>query len=867
MKVEILVNGKINAIGVNSECVRVAIVYDGLKKPLKYIYKLYKYSDKSLMQELFSIESNNNQIYLTDYLAIDCLSEYICQVILNYDNEEKIIEQTKFETGLSISQINGQWIENPLFNGQVAEYFKSFNVKRKVIKSRLHIVGLGFYSSKINDKLTDDYFFKPLLSDFDVRENLGNQDYNEKQFANNKKTVYYDTFDVTDLIKTGENCIKILLGTGWYCNLDKTVTDPSYSFNTPKLFFELHLYYEDGKEIIKSDENCLVCNLPVVSQLFNGDIINFAKIKDDMILSRKACPPKAELLPSECSHDKIKEKLLPIEKKIYNDILELDFGKNHTGSLAFKVKGKRGAKLIIKYYETKTDGVLDINTSACGLYDRNLKKFIGSITQKSEYILSGNIDEIYPLFHWNCYRYATIETENKSDFEVFDLKSLFITGDLKIDGEFKSSNDFLNRLYNAFVLTQQDNMHCGVPSDCPHREKLPYTGDGQLCMQSVLNIFDSENFYRKWLKDIIDSQREDGWIPYTAPYIAGGGGCWWSNALPTVAINLYYFTGDKKILCNAYEPLKNLLKYYENSTNSDYIVVKKAISWLLGDWLAPKDTFSNKELINTLAYYYAVEKTRETAEILGDNEYVLGLNGLKEKIANAINLKFFDYDNAVYAKGVQGESILPVLYGIVPNGYRERVLDKIIKHYKENPQFDTGVVLTPVLLDFLTQTGNEKIALEILLRKEYPSLFDMLKGETTLCESFDKINNKYLTDVSRSHPMFGSVICWVIRNVAGLDLSNLYKKEIIFSPKFTNEIRSCKASKQTCYGRVSINYDNSEKLVIELNVPYGLKGVLQLKDYDKTRYEIFELKNGTIKYQTDASGIILDGGDYTVREL
>ena len=68
--------------------------------------------------------------------------------------------------------------------------------------------------------------------------------------------------------------------------------------------------------------------------------------------------------------------------------------------------------------------------------------------------------------------------------------------------EFESSNKLLDALVRAWQLTQLDNMHGGVASDCPQRERSPYTGDGQLACQMVMHNFDAAAFYNKWLRDM-----------------------------------------------------------------------------------------------------------------------------------------------------------------------------------------------------------------------------------------------------------------------------------------------------------------------------------------------------------------------------
>lgn len=841
MKAKLLVNGQNAPIGVNTKEVRLQIVTQGVEYIESIDYAIYETFDPST--PVFCVSSDSTFVYVDSTILRDC-TEYSCVAEIYLRNAKKIKISSCFETGLSSENFSAEWIENPMLTDYVSEFEHEFTVTGKIDRARLYIVGLGFYQSELNRIRTDEDFYKPLLTDFDVRTGLNNVDYDEAAFRDGDKTICYDSCDILGMLKQGKNKLSVLVGPGWYCNTDKTITDPSFSFGTPKLIFEIHLYSNGKRKIIRSGSDSKVRNINRKSQLYNGDFVDFTCKLEKFISARICEAPKGRLIPSETAFDKIQEELSVVRTRHYNEIeeytfgedgtplktkhkksvLEYDFGKVHTGGLHLKVKGKRGNRLTLRFYEVKIDGVFNAQTGACGLYDKSLGKYTGEISQRSEYVLSGKEDEIYPLFHWDCYRYVTLECDGEMP-EIILVKSLFICSDVEKDGGFACSEPFFNKLYNAFVLTQRDNMHCGVPSDCPHREKLPYTGDGQLAIGATLYCFDSENFYRKWLKDIIASQRKDGWIPYTAPYIAGAGGAWWSNALTTVPLWLYRYTGDKEVLRTSLKPILRLLDFYNHSHEGDYIMSKPPISWYLGEWVTPDYTEVNISYINTLAHYTAICQTIEMCSELGEADIIEELACIKEKIKNAVNVTFLDEDKLNYCKGVQGENILPIINGIVPKKIKDALWNKVVEHYKEKPQFDTGIVMTPILLDALMEQGERELAYEIMTGKEEPSYSAMLKGATTLREHFrlrhqnkDKTEGKY---VSHCHPMFGSVIPWVVKHIAGLDISELYAKKITIAPQYIDKVASAYAYKNTRFGKVSVRYRAEHAFEMKVIVPYG----------------------------------------------
>ncbi len=837
MHIEVKCNGIINPKGMDFQDLRLSLRTEGIDNVKFVEYEFYDGAEKVNNGEFFHKEKVVDGFCFVSFDNFECGDCIFYRAILHCEEETYVSDVYSVECGLTENARIGQWIENKNFDGRVAEFSKDFFIEDEIVRARLYIVGLGFYESKINGAPTDEYYFKPIFTDFDVRKNLKNSCYDEENFANGKKTVCYDTYDVTELLKKGENNLRILLGTGWYCDTDKNFVDPSFTYGTPKLFFELRVEGERFKTVISSDESCQVRNTALKSQMFAGDYWDLSKEDEPFDFAKFCPPPTGKLCPSVVEKDAVIERIQPIEIKREGNKILYDFEKNHTGGLKLSIKGNRGDKVTIRYYEVLySDGTPNPYTSRWLAYQDG-KYLVSHLDQQGEYILSGNMDEIRPLFHWNGYRFAEIELFG--DCELLSVESLFISTGVAQDGKFRCSHKILNDLYKAFVLTQRDNMHCGVPSDCPHREKLPYTGDGQLVAEAAMYVFDAETFYRKWLNDIIDAQGENGWVPYTAPNVGGGGGYWWSNALTTLPLILYRLTGDKTVLKQALQPSLRLIDYYNQTHEGDYVIRKTCAEWLLGDWLAPDAIASDIAYINTVAFYAAILQTKEMAEFLSETEIVLTMETLQEKVKGAINQNFFDKDKLQYGNGEQGENVLPFAYGIVPEEYEKQLWEKLIAHYRKTKRLDTGIVLTPILLEELTKRGETDVAMDLMLQTEYPSFAYMLQNETTLCEHWSKYWPKTKSsadsedsalegDVSHCHPMFGSVVAWMYKHIAGIDLSKSYKKKIIFQPKFIKNVYAASAQKMTAFGMAAIKYDAYGNLKMQIRVPRGMEGEVRV---------------------------------------
>lgn len=870
MKLQLKCNGKINPLGIDERNVILSVSTDISKKILSTEFSLYKSQEDAEINNPFLVKKINGQQISLTFPPVSCGTMFFWTARIFCPKKTFLSEINYFETGIYKEHFSNTWIQNPNFDGHVSEFYQTFNVEKNLLRARLYISGLGFYLSYINNIKTDNTFFKPSLTDYTERKNLKNCDYNEENFNNGKKSVCIDTYDIKFFLKEGVNNLKVLLGTGYFYDNDKLKTDMSFAFGTPRLFFEIRLFYPNKTVNILSSENCLCRNTSFISQMFAGDFWDFSANDNSYVDCIKAEAPTGTPCEPLAPYDKIFKTICPVKISPCSEGIVYDFGINHSGGLEIKVKGKRGSKLTVKYFEVMENGCPNYATSRFDGYDLKTKKYVYSLEQKGEYILSGNEDCIFPLFHWNGYRYAIMFYEEPC--EIISVKSLFICSETNVNGSFSCSENTLNKLYNLYLISQKSNMHCGVPSDCPHREKLPYTGDGHLTALSCMYCMDAEYFYRKWLQDIINSQGKDGLIPYSAPYLGGGGGYWWGNAIAVLPSVIFSFSGDKKILEDSFIPLIMWIKHCESMLDDKNILSKSNLSWVLGEWLTPEITKVNVPFMNTLAMYYAILQALKTTKIIENTSHSDYLKQLKKKLKKSINKNFYNHSTGNYCEGIQGENILPAIFNIAEKKYSERLKQNIISHYENNCFFDTGIILTPFLLNALTDFGRIDIAYKLLTRKKFPSFYYMMKGETSLRESWDIVwpgskKEDFGSYVSRNHPMFGSVVAYIIKNIAGLNLDQLFQNKITVKPLMIDFIKKARASKQTKNGPVSVSYSiNKNNFTMNLTVPYGLTcKVILPENLGKQLYLYHNKIKKTLNPSGDSFRFTLSGGIWTIK--
>lgn len=635
---------------------------------------------------------------------------------------------------------SGKWAVFNRCDSPVA--FKSFNI-RNCGSAKLSICGLGFFECFINGKRVSDDLFVPAQSDYEKRENMNLLYPLNETFSHR---IYYMVYDVSHLISEGENKIEVHLGNGWYNQKERTV-EGTLSYGSPKLWFELELAENGERRFVVSDEELRWKKSHITfNNLFFGETHDFTIDTSQVFECEFCAAPEAELLEQDCPTDKIIRTIKPHLLGEVGGKLIYDAGENISGFVRCVCQGEVTLRFGDELF---CDG--SINFFHCGGDDQ---------IQTDRCITDGEKRFFEPKFVWHAFRYFEL-SGNAEDIEV-----CVVHADVKNISGFESDNATLNWIYDAFIRTQYDNMHCGVVSDCPHRERLGYTGDGQVVSNSAMLLLDSKTYYKKWIEDICDCQNiENGHVQHTAPFNGGGGGPGgWGGAIVIVPYFYYKHFGETDYIKEKIPYMQKWCDYMDSRSEDGIVVREEKDGWCLGEWACDGGTKISESYVNTYFYIRALGMIAEMKEAVGEAS-----DGLKEKIETlkkALCDKFYDKKTNSFADGVNGANLFAIDIGLG----NEEMIKSVIEHYESLGEFDTGIFGTEILIRVLFEKGYENIAFKLLTSEKKCSFYNMKKqGATTLWESWDGTS-------SRNHPMFGGCVCQLFYGILGTGKDKLSPK-------------------------------------------------------------------------------------------
>ena len=654
---------------------------------------------------------------------------------------------------------------------------KDFTLDNDIEKARLYVSGMGVYSAFINGvEIAPEELLKPTLSWY-------------------SKRVYFNTYDVTDQLQSGDNALGIILQGGRYTSIRYNAANPNwdgtehvFGFGTPRLLLQLEVTYHDGsKELIVSDETWKITNQGPIraanewdGETYDehydlGDWSNTGYDDTAWLQAELMEAPEGQLSAQPNPNIKVQEVLKPVSLFKKGDNWYLDMGQNMVGVLA--VKGEKwkvasGDTITLRFAELLTpDSLLyTANLRGAECTDRYITSHLSLLTSHLSW---------RPMFVYHGFRYVEIAGLREAP-SLDDFEGLVFYDEMPVTGHFETSNEILNAVYrNAFWGIRGN--YRSMPTDCPQRdERMGWTGDRTTGNYGESYIFDNHQLYAKWLTDADDSQWDNGSLPNVIPPYWRGytDNMTWPGAVVTVTDMLYTRFGDEEPIRQHYEALKRWMLHMKERYMTDGILRRDTY----GDWCMPPESLelihsndpkriTDGPVLSTPFYCYLSGKMARFAQVLGNSEDADFFNHEVEASTAAFNRQYLDYTHCCYANNTVTANILPLWFGMVPKDLEKQVFASIVDKTENEcgGHVSTGVVGIQQLMRCLTEHGRGDLALKIAANDTYPSWGYMVRnGATTIWELWNGNTADPAMNSGNHVMLLGDLILWEYEYLGGI---------------------------------------------------------------------------------------------------
>ena len=724
---------------------------------------------------------------------------------------------------------------------------KNVNLGKEVKRARLYATARGAYWFYINGQRVGDGYLNPGWTDFRHR-------------------IMYNTYDVTQMLRQGNNALGIELGHGWFCDdfgWAGAMWGDQYGYK-PSALAMIKVEYTDGtNETFVTDNTWKVYNGgPLyVNNLYHGVIYDARREVDgwkEPGFNDAAWEKVAILPPPPASTEilgyvglEIKNNITLTAKKMtrIGNRFIYDMGQNFAGVPRLKnMKGRKGQTITIHFAEMLYPETVPENPRAPLTrehYERNKGQMYmdnyRSAISTDYYTFKGapEGETFEPPFTQHGYRYVSIDGLDEP-LPLEDVEGIVLESVGEQISRYETSNADINQLFSNIVWGQRGNF-LAVPTDCPQRdERLGWTGDANVfCRTSTYNMMTGP-FFNRWFYTLRDQKSDNGDVGGYYPSLGGTKegaprsgferGCGWSDVTITVPWEMYQQYGDLGFVERHYGAMKDYMKVLESQAK-DYIY-PDAFYW--GDWLAPMPT--NISMLSTAYFGYDARLMREMAKALGKTDDAVYYDKLYRNISRAFCNYFFDSEGYTIEGNHEGTPrmdtqtsyLLPLAFLELPEDLQQKAVKHLLEAIeRSNYHLQTGFLGTPLLCNVLSNFGHNDIAYRLYTQTEYPSwLFPVKQGATTMWERWNSYTIKEgfgeVSMNSFNHYAYGAIEEWIMSHNLGIqrDENRPGYKHILMQPKIDDTFSFVKGGFRSVYGDISSAWEiKPSGTEIEFTIP------------------------------------------------
>ncbi|WP_406131158.1 family 78 glycoside hydrolase catalytic domain [Streptomyces sp. NBC_00989] len=724
---------------------------------------------------------------------------------------------------------------------------RDFTLTGPVASARLYITAYGVHEAEINGEHVGDHVMAPGWTSYQHR-------------------LRYQTFDVTPLLRTGENTIGALLGEGWYTGRLGFHGGRRAIYGEHRaLLAQLEIGYADGTtQTVRTDEHWSTTTGPVLrSEIYDGEAYDARRERPgwsapghEVSYWKKVTElpsPRAELVAPTGPPVRRTQTVAPVDViTTPSGKTVLDFGQNLVGRLRVRVSGPAGHEITLRHAEVLEHGELST---------RPLRFAAATDT----YVLrgegvEGDEDEggetYEPHFTFHGFRYAEIGNW-PGPLDPTDIKAVVLHTDMTRTGWFECSDPLVNRLHENVVQGMRGNF-LDVPTDCPQRdERMGWTGDIQVFAPTASFLHDCSGMLAGWLRDLSAEQlaRPDGVPSLVVPDVLpdafrdAGAQAVWADVAVLLPWTLYQRFGDLEVLRTQYPSMR---AWGEATIR---LAAEGGGLWRqdfqLGDWLDPQappdrpgEARTDGDLVANAYVVRTAEVLAETAQLLYDAGHLDGKEDDTARFrahARAVRERFADQfvtPDGRLSSDTQTAYALAIAFSLLPTERQQRGAAERLARIVRRASFRiaTGFTGTPLICDALCAAGEPRLAYRMLLEKDCPSwLYPVTMGATTVWERWDSmlpdgtVNPGEMT--SFNHYALGAVADWLHRTVAGLAAAEPGWRRLRVAPVPGGDLTWAKAAHDTPYGRAEAGWRiEGDVIVVDALIPANTRAEVQLPD-------------------------------------
>jgi len=536
---------------------------------------------------------------------------------------------------------------------------------RPIDGARLYVTARGIYEVFLNGTRVGDDHYNPGLTQYNV-------------------THMYQTYDVTGLVKAGDNAMGAMLGEGWWSGLLSFGTIWNHFGDRQSLLAKLVITYKDGtSETVTTNDRTwkYYGRGPVVySSLDFGEVYDASReaavsgwttaVYDDSRWKPAVAVPLAGTTYTgpdgggrggaptiPFTFDKLslvgqignsagvfRTLTAKSVKEVRPRVFVYDMGQNLVGVPRITLaNGRAGQKITLRVSEMLYP---DLPASGKNVGMIMTENYRAALSQ-DVYTMKAGAQTFQPRFTSHGFQYVEV-TGIDQPLPLAAVQGVTISSVRSLTADYKTSSEKVNRLWSNLVWSNVDNF-LTIPTDCPQRnERMGWSGDINVFSRTATYVSNANQFLTRHMYAMRDVQTPAGRFTDVAPVGGGFGGVLWGSAGIVIPWENYLQYGDVGLLERNYQAMAAYVAYLETTVDP-----KTGLSsdGQLGDWLGPQNNALGSAFLVTAYHAYDLGIMAKVAEMLGKPADAAKYRDQYEKRKAYFNATFVNAEKTTLATG------------------------------------------------------------------------------------------------------------------------------------------------------------------------------------------------------------------------